>query len=180
MLTIHGLLFPGNHTVAFSVHGVPIYAEGLRFAGTVLLQLTAVLTASLLFVFTTHPADFLSALNQAGWPPYAAYLMGSPLLMLPAMRARTATIQAAQRARGLDSDSGIMGRIRSLAPLVTPLVLGAFSEIEQRAIALELRGFSALGPRTSLRDVADSRAQRTLRRIMLAASIGLIIHAVAA
>ena len=179
MVPIHGFLFPDNRTPLLSFHDLTLYAEGLRFAAAILLQLTAVVTASLLFVFTTHPADLISALTQAGWPPFVAYLLGSPLLMLPAMRSRTAVIQAAQRARGMDSEGGIAARVRSLAPLVTPLVLGAFSEIEHRAIALELRGFSASGPRTSLRHVADSPLQRTLRRLMLAASLVLIIHAVA-
>jgi energy-coupling factor transport system permease protein len=179
MFPIHGLYFPDNQTAIFSFQGISLYAEGLQFAETILLQLTTVLSASLLFVFTTHPADFISALSQAGWPPFAAYLMGSPLLMLPAMKARTATIQAAQRARGLDSEGGIMRRIRSLPPLVAPLVLGAFSEIEHRAIALELRGFSARGPKTSLREVPDSRLQRAIRRLMLAVSLGLVVHALA-
>jgi len=58
-------------------------------------------------------------------------------------------------------------------------VLGAFSEIEHRAIALELRGFNARGPRTSLREVADSALQRLMRRLMLAATLGLILHALA-
>ena len=179
MFPIHGLFFPDNQTAIFSFQGITLHAEGLLFAQTILLQLATVLTASLLFVFTTHPADFISALAQAGWPPFASYLMGSPLLMLPAMRARTAAIQAAQQARGLDSKAGIMGRIRFLPALVTPLVLGAFAEIEHRAIALELRGFSARGPRTSLRQVPDSSTQRTLRRLMLAVSLGLVIHALA-
>ncbi len=179
MIPIHGFLFPDNRTPILSFHDVTLYAEGLRFAATILLQLTAVVTASLLFVFTTHPADLITSLTQAGWPPFVAYLLGSPLLMLPAMRSRIAVIQAAQRARGMDSEGGIIARVRSLAPLVTPLVLGAFSEIEHRAIALELRGFSAPGPRTSLREVADSPLQRTLRRLMLAASVVLIITALA-
>lgn len=178
MLPIHGLLFPDNHTPVYTLQGITLYAEGLHFAGIILLQLATILTASLLFVFTTHPADYITSLTMAGWPPFVAYLMGSPLLMLPAMRARTATIQAAQRARGLDSEGGLMGRIRALPPLVTPLVLGAFSEIEQRAIALELRGFSATGPRTSLREVTDSALQRAARRAMLALSFGLAAYAV--
>ncbi|UZP68534.1 energy-coupling factor transporter transmembrane protein EcfT [Desulfovibrio mangrovi] len=177
MLPIHGLLFPHNHTPVCTVFTVTLYAEGLHFAATILLQLAAILTASLLFVYTTHPAGYITALTQAGWPPFVSYLLGSPLLMLPAMRARTATIQAAQRARGLDSEAGITSRIRALAPLVTPLVLGAFAEVEQRAIALELRGFSSTTLRTSLREVQDSSQERLARRLMLVTSTGLILYA---
>lgn len=176
MLPIHGFLLPDNHTPLIVYQGVTLYVEGVQFAGTVLLQLAAVLSVSLLFVFTTHPADLITSLTQAGWSPSIAYIFGSPLLMLPAMRARTGMIQAAQRARGLDSEGSILNRVRSVAPLVSPLILGAFSEIEQRAIALELRGFNSRCIRTSLRVVPDSPAQRVIRRLMFYASIFLLIY----
>lgn len=178
MLPIHGFLHPDNHTPLLSVHGIVLYQEGVEFAGTVLLQLAAVLTASLLFVFTTHPGDLIASLTQAGWPPFAAYLLGGPLLMLPAMRARIGIIQAAQRSRGLDSEGSLIKRARSLGPLVIPLVLGAFAEIDQRAIALELRGFTLPGKHTSLRVVNDSRLQRTLRWLLLFASLSLVVSSI--
>lgn len=176
MIPIHGLLYPGNSTVLISYHGISLYLEGLLFAGTVLLQLTTILTVSLIFVFTTDPADLITSLIQAGLPSSLAYVCGSPLLMLPAMRTRVKTIQDAQRARGLDSDGGILKRVRSIAPLISPLILGAFSEIEQRAVALELRGFSAKGPRTSMRVVADSPGLRVVRQLMLLACVLLLLY----
>ncbi|BDQ35517.1 energy-coupling factor transporter transmembrane component T family protein [Pseudodesulfovibrio portus] len=176
MLPIHGFLYPGNHTGLLTWQGITLYEEGLRFGGTILLQLAAILAASLLFVFTTHPADFIAALNKAGWPPAMAYIVGSPLLMLPAMRARTGVIKAAQQARGLDSGGNLLGRMRALPPLIAPLVLGAFTEIEERAIALELRGFRSPGAKTSLRMVPDSTAQRVVRRAILAATGFLVLH----
>lgn len=174
MLPIHGFLYPGNETALVTMQGVSLYREGLEFAFTVLLQLAAILTASLLFVLTTHPANFITSLTQAGWPPFFAYLMGGPLLMLPAMRERIRTIQAAQRSRGLDSDGSILKRIYSIAPLVTPLVLGAFMEIEQRALALELRGFGLPGRKTSLRVVGDSNSQRAFRWVMVLISLATL------
>ena len=178
MLPIHGFLYPGNHTPLATFHGLTIFDEGLRFAGTILLQLAAVLTASLLFVLTTHPADFIAALTKAGCPSSLAYIIGSPLLMLPAMRSRTATIKAAQQARGLDPGGSILGRMRSLPPLIAPLVLGAFTEIEQRAIALELRGFHSPAPKTSLRVVPDSTGQRIARMALLIITISLVLYGI--
>lgn len=176
MFPIHGLLFPDNHTPLFSLHAVIMYKEGVEFAIAILLQLATVLTASLLFVFSTHPAVFITSLTQAGNPPFVAYLIGGPLLMLPAMRDRIRTIQAAQRSRGLDIDGSLMKRIRSIHPLITPLVLSAFSEIEQRAVTLELKGFSLPGKKTSLRVVTDSTLQRILRWLMLFAFFGLVMR----
>jgi energy-coupling factor transport system permease protein len=175
MITIHGFLHPDNRIILLSFGWLHFYQEGFVFAINVLLQLSALLTASLLFVFCTHPADLISAISQAGWPPSLAYLLGSPLLLLPLMRARIRTIQAAQRSRGLHSEGNFVRRFLSLFPLVTPLVLGSLVEIEQRSIALEIRGFNTPGPKTSWRTIADSTGQQVARWTMFLLIILLFI-----
>lgn len=176
MLPIHGLLHPDNRTVIAAWHGVAVYREGLFFAGTVLLQVAVVLSASLLFVLCTHPADIVTSVTQAGLSPKLAYLVGSPLLMLPAMRARAASVQAAQRARGLDSEGGFRKRVRGVVPLVKPFLLGALMDIEQRAVALEVRGFNSRSARTAWREVRDTGTQRWARRLMLLGALGVILY----
>lgn len=180
MLPIHGFLYPANHTVLYAASGLTLYLEGVQFAGTILLQLAAILTSSLLVVLTTHPGDFITALTRAGWPPSLAYVFGSPLLMLPAMRTRIHVIQAAQRARGLDTEGNMLKRLRFLPSLVAPFVLGAFAEIDQRAIALELRGFRSPGAKTALRLVPDSPLQQAARWLLLCVSVLFVIYRVAA
>ena len=175
MIPIHGFLYPDNTTVLFDVYGTPLYQEGLIFALTILLKLTVVLITSLFFVFTTHPADLITALSHTGKSPSLAYLLGSPLLLLAGMRERIQTIQAAQRARGLHTDGNVLRRFCSLAPLILPLVVGAIIEVEQRSIALEVRGFKSTSAKTSLRIVTDPTLQRLARWLMLAATATLIL-----
>lgn len=176
MILIHGLLYPENRTILISFNGVHFYQEGFYFALNILLQLTAVLTASLIFVLCTHPTDLISAILQVGFPQSLAYLIGSPLLLLPIMRDRIGKIQDAQRSRGLDSEGNFIKRFSSLFPLVAPLVLGSLVEIEQRSIALEIRGFNTPGPKTSLRKVSDTTWQQLLRWTMLFVSLLIIVY----
>lgn len=175
MIPIHGFLYPDNKTVLLDVYGMTLYQEGLIFALTTLSKLTVVLTASLLFVFSTHPANLITALSHGGKFPSLAYLLGSPLLLLAGMRERIETIQAAQRARGLQTEGNVFRRFRSLAPLILPLVIGAIVEIEQRSIALEVRGFKSTSAKTSLRILADSTVQRLIRWLMLAAATAIVL-----
>lgn len=175
MIPIHGFLYPDNSTVLFNVYTIPLYQEGLFFAFTTLLKLAVVLITSLLFVFTTHPADLITSLSNTGKSSSLAYLLGSPLLLLAGMRERIITIQAAQRARGLTTEGNIFRRFYSVAPLILPLVIGAIIEVEQRAIALEVRGFKSTSVKTSLRIVLDSTLQRFARWFMLATSVFLIL-----
>ena len=176
MIPIHGFLHPDNCTVLFSLGWTDFYIEGLRFALGVLLKLTAILGGSLLFVFCTHPVDLITAITQAGLSQATAYLIGSPLLLLPVIRGRLTTIQAAQHSRGLRSGGNFVVRFLALFPLLAPLVLSSLVEIEQRSIALEMKNFNSPGPKTSLREVHDSPMQRLLRWSMLAVSTAIIIH----
>lgn len=175
MIPIHGFLYPENKTVLLDAYGITMYQEGLIFAFTTLSKLAAVLMASLLFVFSTHPADLITALSHAGKSPSLAYLLGSPLLLLAGMRERIETIQAAQCARGLDTEGNVFQRFCSLAPLILPLVIGAIVEVEQRSIALEVRGFKSTSAKTSLRILSDSTLQCLARWLMLAAAAIIVL-----
>jgi len=175
MIPIHGFLYPGNTIVLLDVNGILFYQEGLLFALATLAKLAVVLMASLLFVFSTHPADLITAVADSGKSPSLAYLLGSPLLLLATMRERISVIQAAQQARGLNTQGNVIRRFRSLAPLIIPLVTGAIVEIEQRSIALEVRGFTSTSGKTSLRILADSKGQLLARWLMLAISAALLV-----
>jgi energy-coupling factor transport system permease protein len=84
------------------------------------------------------------------------------------MQAKAQTIIAAQRSRGLDTESSILKRIQALVPLVGPLVFGSLVEVEERAIAIEARGFTSPLPKTSLHEIADSKTDKVLRWLLLA------------
>jgi len=85
----------------------------------------------------------MSDLTRRGLPPQFAYVIISTLQILPQMQAKAQTIIAAQRSRGLDTESSFAKRVGALVPLVGPLVFGSLVEVEERAIAIEARGFTS-------------------------------------
>jgi energy-coupling factor transport system permease protein len=167
LLIIHGLFNPANNTPFISVGPLSFGEEGLSYAALIIGRLVSVLAASLLLVFSTRPGDLILALSQAGLSPWMAYLLGSPLLLLPQLRVRANSIHAAQRARGLETEGSLLKRARALFPLVAPLVYSALVDTEERAMALEARAFSASGPKTSLVELVDTIPQRVARWGML-------------
>ncbi len=52
-------------------------------------------------------------------------------------------------------------------PLVSPLVFGSLVEVEERAIAIEARGFTSPHKKTSLREIQDSGFDRILRSVLV-------------
>ncbi|PKN94731.1 MAG: energy-coupling factor transporter transmembrane protein EcfT [Chloroflexi bacterium HGW-Chloroflexi-6] len=163
LFLIHGFFSPENQTTLLIAGPFALGKEGLAFAGLIVIRLAAMLAASLLLVISTHPAHLVQALAEAGLPYGLAYLLGSPLLLLPQMAARAQAIQAVQQARGLETQGNLLQRMRALFPLVAPLVFSALVDVEERSLALEVRGFSAPNPKASLNELLDTRIQRAAR-----------------
>jgi energy-coupling factor transport system permease protein len=56
-------------------------------------------------------------------------------------------------------------------PLVGPLVFGSLVEVEERAIAIEARGFTSTRAKTFLREIPDTGTDRAIRWLL----VGLVI-----
>ena len=121
------------------------------------------ISAFTLFLLTTHPSELMSDLTRRGLPPQFSYVIISTLQILPQMQAKAQTIISAQQSRGLDTQSTFLKRAGSVVPLVSPLVFGSLVEVEERAIAIEARGFTSKKEKTSLHQIADSGLDRVIR-----------------
>lgn len=94
--------------------------------------------------------------------------------IIPRFQHKANTILDAQRSRGLETEGSFLIRTRALLPLVFPLLLGSIVDIEERAIALEVRAFGRSGPKTSLLVLHDTNRQRLIRRLLILVSLGVI------
>jgi energy-coupling factor transporter transmembrane protein EcfT len=81
----------------------------------------------------------------------------------------------AQQSRGLRLEGSLIQRGRALIPLVVPLVLGSIVDVEQRAMALEARGFSRPGPKSSYLQLVDSQWQSILRAALIVLSVLAVV-----
>ena len=121
-----------------------------------------------IFLLTTHPSELMSDLTRRGLPGQFAYVIISTLQIFPQMQAKAQTIIAAQRSRGLDTESSFLREREPLIPLVGPLVFGSLVEVEERAIAIEARGFTSTRVKTSLHEIPDTNSDRTIRWMLIA------------
>jgi len=117
------------------------------------------------------------ALVQAGAPSALAYIVVTAIQLLPEMQANAAGILNAQQARGLETEGKLSVRIAAFLPLLAPLIYGALENVQERALALDARAFRAERPKTSWRELHDSRAQGILRIVLIVFSILLIAYA---
>jgi energy-coupling factor transport system permease protein len=162
-LTIVQGLFSEGTTVLLDLGPFNLKAEGLLSAATLTGRLLVGLGAATLLTLTTRPDLLMHSLVERGLPAQTAYIVVTALQIIPEFRARAQSIIDAQRSRGLETEGSMLSRLRSLFPLVAPLVLGSLMDLEERAIALEARAFTRRGHRTSLLEIPDSTIERIAR-----------------
>jgi energy-coupling factor transport system permease protein len=175
VLLVNLFFFPGGRDVLFEVGPITATAEGLGFALETLARIGAISGAITLFYLTTPPGDLVLDLERRGVSPRIAFVALASVQTVPALVERAATITAAQRARGLDTEGSLWRRLRGVLPLAGPVLLGSITEVEERTMALESRGFTRPGRRTLLWWPADSARQRLARWLLVLAVPALVV-----
>ena len=158
---------PVGSDVIFKFYFLDVTQESLMFAFRNAMRVFVMVSAFTLFLVTTHPSELMSDLTRRGLPGQFSYVIISTLQILPQIIAKSQTIIAAQRSRGLDTESSFFKRAGSLIPLIGPLVFGSLMEVEERAIAIEARGFTSKNSKTSLHEISDPSFEKTIRWVFL-------------
>lgn len=166
---------PVGEDVIFKFWVLDVTQESLSFGFQVAIRITVMISSFTFLLLTTHPSELMSDLTQRGLPPQFAYVIISTLQIIPQMQAKAQTIIAAQRSRGLDTESTFLKRAGSLLPLVGPLVFGSLVEVEERAIAIEARGFTSTHIKTSLHDVPDTNFDKLMRWLIIVLVIVVLV-----
>jgi energy-coupling factor transporter transmembrane protein EcfT len=138
------------------------------------LRLTTMVASVVWLGAVLPPGRLVEAMVAAGWGVTGAYLFAAALSAVSVLRARARRIVEAQRCRGLSPRGGLGHRLRALRALTVPLVLSVVHEVDERALALETRGFVPGVRRTPLaprRDRAVERAGRWLLLVACAAAL---------
>jgi energy-coupling factor transport system permease protein len=151
-LLVQGLVYPGNATPVLTLGPLVLHREGLLVGLLLGVRLYAILAGSLLLLLSTRPSDLVESLVRRGLSPRLGYVLSSVLQVIPLVSQQLVIVRDAQRARGLDDERSPWARVAALVPLLGPVVTSALMAGEERALALEVRGFSAGGARTYLNE----------------------------
>ena len=173
LFPIQGFFAEGTN-ILFTLGPFSLKAEGLWIAAFLTARLLVGLGAATLLMLTTRPDHLMQSLVQRGLPGQLAYIVVTALQIIPGFQARAQAILDSQRSRGLETEGGLLRRVRALAPLVSPLLLGSLMDLEERAIALEARAFTRQGTKTSLTELQDGRGEPAARALLIALMLGVV------
>lgn len=178
ILLVNTFLYPGATDVIVRIGPLAPTWSGLEFATQAALRVVAFALSVAVFGLTTRADDLVADLERRGMGRRVGFVLSATLRMVPRIINRAGEITEAQRARGLDTEGGLWRRVRGVVPLAGPLIFSALTEVEEQAMALEARGFSAPGRRTVLRTFPDSPPQRALRWILVALLLVVVVASI--
>jgi energy-coupling factor transport system permease protein len=176
VLVVNLFFYPSGSTVLFRIGPITATAEGLAFAIETLVRLVAITGALALFYLATPIGSLVVDLERRGVSPRLAFVVSASVRAVPGIVERASQIAEAQRARGLDTEGSLWNRVRGLVPLAAPVLLGSIVEVEERAMALEARGFSRPGRRSLLWAPKD-RGWERLARWLLVLTVPVLVAA---
>lgn len=157
IVLIQGMFGVDNETLAFDLFGLKFYREGLMASAKIVLRALNIIQSFLVLVLTTKPSDLVEDLVEKGLSPRIGYVVNSVFQIIPQMMATVSTITDAQRSRGMETEGGLVVRFKAFVPLLAPVVLNSFMSTKERAMALEVRAFSAKNARTVLHERSACR-----------------------
>lgn len=131
---------------------VPITAGAIELAVTMSLRFAAMLFAFQLLVISTQPRDLVHVMDRLRMPIDYTLMFLIALRFIPSLQAEGKRIHEAQLARAYNPGRGIRGMVRSLYPIIIPLVSNSLGKATILGLTIDLRGYRN-GHRTPMRDL---------------------------
>ncbi len=139
--------------VLLELGAVTISRESVLYGLAMGCRIASLLLFGLTFITTTRPEEFTFALRKLGLPATLSVALSLAFRLLPGFLATVQTVNDAQRARGLDLQSGgLLVRLRRYLSLAAPVFGYALRQADDLSRALEARGLMAAGKRVELRE----------------------------
>lgn len=170
MVTARAFFYDGDSPILWSVGRFSIKLYGI-YRGLYSSSIILGFSSSLVFFYLTTEAEtFMLELEKHRMSPHATFVILTTFQMIPQMTENSKAIQNAQKARGIETEGGLLTRAKAFLPMFMPLLLSAFTMAEEKTLALETRGFNSSSAKTRVRIVKDSKNQQAARIAMVAAA----------
>jgi energy-coupling factor transport system permease protein len=130
---------------------IPVTTGAIEFGLVLTLRFMILICAFQLFVISTQPRDIVHTMERMKVPIDYTLMFLIALRFIPTLQIEGTRIHEAQLARGYNPGTGLLGKLRSVAPVVIPLVSNALSRANVLGLTIDIRGYRT-NKRTRLRE----------------------------
>ncbi|MFA6225703.1 MAG: energy-coupling factor transporter transmembrane component T [Methanoregula sp.] len=132
---------------------LPITTGAIDFGLVLIIRFMVLICVLQLFVITTQPRDIVHTMERMKIPIDYILMFLIALRFIPTLQIEGKRIHEAQLARGYNPGTGVLGNVRSVAPIVIPLVSNALARATVLGLTIDIRGYRT-GTRTRIREFA--------------------------
>jgi energy-coupling factor transport system permease protein len=151
----------------------PVTLGGLTIGCVLTLRFVILIFAFQLFLISTQPRDLVHAMEKVGLPIDYILMFIIALRFIPTLQIEGQRIHEAQLARGYNPGTGFIGKIRSVAPIVIPLVSNALLRSNVLGLTIDMRGYRT-GRKTHVRERVLARGDYTVLALLAVAGCGFV------
>lgn len=143
-------IYGTRHPVLHLFGAYSLTQEQMFYQLTKFFKYASVIPLGIIFLLTTNPGEFASALCGVGANYKAAIAVSLTLRYFPDVQREYHDISLAQQARGLDLShkAKLWDRFKNSLMIVVPLIFSTLDRIELISNAMDLRGFGKGKKRT--------------------------------
>lgn len=149
LFVMRAMFIPGQSSL-FKLWVFNITQEGINQGIWFSTLVVSLCGAFVLYSCVTRAKDLMYALEKIGAPHATSYIILASFQSIIDLGDKAKLIMDSQRARGIETEGNIWRRIKAFLPIMAPLVLGAVTSTEEKAIAMDARAFSAPAKNTHL------------------------------
>ncbi len=158
-----------------AVFSVIIFVLNFVFTGNFVTSLLyavrfiAIVVSTSLFFITTSPDELEQVMKTFRLPRDVVFAFVTAVRFIPVMLLDTIQIMDAQKSRGLELEKGnVIKRVRSMIPILIPLVVNSVVRSGELAEAMESRAYGAVPHPTSLVEYRASMTDRVVAVLAVA------------
>lgn len=169
------MLDKAESVVIFKLWFITITEHALLSALNQTKVILVLVSTIILFFETTDIEDLMISLQKMKVSHVVTYIVLSTLQLIPDMSKKSKVIMEAQQARGIETTGSIWRRIGAFFPSLGPLIISSITDIEDRSITLEVRGFSTQGEKTTLKVLDRNHIDKYVVVFLIVISAALLI-----
>jgi|GEM_PF-1470567 len=160
-----------------TIAGIRLSHEGLTAAGEMTSRILFLFTGIIAFfnLITIHRLG--SYLYQRNLPVWLVFILINGLKFVERFRNNLNEIHFYQHLRGMPLDT-VWQRWRATIKILIPLLYVMIEESSDRAVALEMRGFTALNERTALDPDTQTPADRIFGFMLIAGTFIVLLFGI--
>ena len=168
---IFGYLIPQG--IPFIGGSIPLTQGAFEIGLILTFRFMVLIFAFQLFLISTQPRDLVHTLEKMKMPIDYILMFIIALRFIPTLQVEGTRIHEAQLARGYNPGTGFIGKIRSVAPIVVPLVSNALLRSNVLGLTIDMRGYR-IGKRTRVHESTLQRRDYGMMLAVVIASCGYI------